>query len=196
MTQFLSQFSIRLKIFSLIVVGAAAAFIIGLNGILGASSMFELTTDMHKNMLQPVRWLGQAAKQAAYVSRSDYRYIAETEKPEMDQVAATRDAQEAEVRRYLDMYRKTELTPPEVDGLRRFDAAWAAMEVPCKQMRDLSRCRLGGDGGAVQADARSQLRRHRQRREQQEGAGHHGQAMPAAVPDCRRRVDRTVKNQH
>ncbi|AVG16404.1 hypothetical protein CFN79_11395 [Chromobacterium vaccinii] len=137
-TQFLSQFSIRLKIFSLIVVGAAAAFIIGLNGIFSASSMFELTTDMHKNMLQPVRWLGQAAKQAAYVSRSDYRYIAETEKTVMDQVGARREAQEAEVRRYLDMYRKTELTPPEVDGLKRFDAAWAAMEVPCKQVRDLS----------------------------------------------------------
>ncbi|MGC0151962.1 methyl-accepting chemotaxis protein [Chromobacterium vaccinii] len=138
MTQFLSQFSIRLKIFSLIIVGIAAALIIGLNGILGASSMFELTTDMHNNMLQPVRWLGQAAKQAAYVSRSDYRYIAETEKSVMDQISGKRETQEAEVRRYLDMYRKTELTPPEVDGLKRFDAAWAAMEVPCKQVRELS----------------------------------------------------------
>ncbi|WP_434629225.1 HAMP domain-containing methyl-accepting chemotaxis protein [Chromobacterium sp. CV08] len=138
MAQFLAQFSIRLKIFCLIILGIAAALIIGINGIIGASSMFELTTDMHNNMLQPVRWLGQAAKQAAYVSRSDYRYIAETEKPVMDEVATRRDKQEAEVRRYLDMYRKTELTPPEVDGLKRFDAAWAAMEIPCKQVRELS----------------------------------------------------------
>nr|WP_158300892.1 methyl-accepting chemotaxis protein [Chromobacterium sp. ATCC 53434] len=138
MTQFLSQFSIRLKIFGLIFLGIAAALIIGLNGIFGASSMFQLTTDMHDNMLQPVHWLGQAAKQAAYVSRSDYRFIAESEKSQMDQVQANRDKFEAKMKGFLDQYRKTELTPPEVEALKRFDAAWEAMEAPCKQVRDLS----------------------------------------------------------
>ncbi|MGC0151963.1 methyl-accepting chemotaxis protein [Chromobacterium vaccinii] len=138
MTQFLSQFSIRLKIFGLIFLGIAAALIIGLNGIFGASSMFQLTSDMHDNMLQPVHWLGQAAKQAAYVSRSDYRFIAESEKSQMDLVQANRDKFEAKMKGFLDQYRKTELTPPEADALKRFDAAWEAMEPSCKQVRDLS----------------------------------------------------------
>ncbi|WP_434629227.1 methyl-accepting chemotaxis protein [Chromobacterium sp. CV08] len=138
MTQFLAQFSIRLKIFGLIFLGIAAALIIGLNGISGASSMFDLTQGMHDNALKPVYLLGQAAKQAAYVNRADYRYIAESEKSQMDQVQANRDKFEAAMKGFIDQYRQTQLTPPEVDALKRFDAAWAAMEPSCKQVRDLS----------------------------------------------------------
>ncbi|MBT2869009.1 methyl-accepting chemotaxis protein [Chromobacterium violaceum] len=138
MISFLAQFSIRAKIFGLIVLGVLAALIIGFNGISGASSMFDLTKDMHDNALKPVYLLGQAAKQAAYVNRADYRYIAETEKAQMDQVQVNRDKFSAAMKGFLDQYRQTQLTPPEVDGLKRFDAAWAAMEGPCKQVRDLS----------------------------------------------------------
>ncbi|WP_052942307.1 methyl-accepting chemotaxis protein [Chromobacterium violaceum] len=138
MISFLAQFSIRAKIFGLIVLAVLAALIIGFNGISGASSMFDLTRDMHDNALKPVYWLGQAAKQAAYINRADYRYIAESEKKEMDQVQVNRDKFSAAMKGFLDQYRQTQLTPPEVDGLKRFDAAWAAMEGPCKQVRDLS----------------------------------------------------------
>nr|WP_244999217.1 methyl-accepting chemotaxis protein [Chromobacterium subtsugae] len=134
----LAQFSIRAKIFGLILLGIAAALIIGVNGITGASGMFQLTIDMHDNMLKPVYLLGQAGKQAAYVNRSDYRYIAESEKSQMDQVQVNRDKFEANMKGFLDQYRKTELTPPEVDGLKRFDAAWDAMNAPCKKVRELS----------------------------------------------------------
>ena len=95
MIQLLAQFSIRAKIFGLIVLGVLASLIIGVNGISGASSMFDLTKDMHDNALKPVYLLGQAAKQAAYVNRADYRYIAETEKAQMDQVQINRDKFEA-----------------------------------------------------------------------------------------------------
>ncbi|OHX16290.1 methyl-accepting chemotaxis protein [Chromobacterium sphagni] len=138
MTYLLAQFSIRAKIFGLILLGIAAALIIGINGIMGTSGMFQLTTDMHDNMLKPVYWLGQAGKQASYVSRADYRYIAESEKPVMDQVQVNRDKFEANMKGFLDQYRKTELTPPEVDALKRFDAAWEAMNAPCKKVRELS----------------------------------------------------------
>ena len=138
MIQILAQFSIRAKIFGLIVLGVLAALIIGANGISGASSMFDLAKDMHENALKPVYLLGQAAKQAAYVNRADYRYIAESEKAQMDQVQASRDKFEAAMKGFVDQYRQTYLTPSESDGLRRFDAAWAAMEGPCKQVRDLS----------------------------------------------------------
>nr|WP_233163954.1 methyl-accepting chemotaxis protein [Chromobacterium sp. ASV23] len=134
----LAQFSIRLKIFGLILLGILSALIIGVNGMNGASKMFDLTTDMHDNMLKPVYLLGQASIQALYVNRGDYRYIAESEKPVMDQIQANRDKYEAAMKGFLDQYRKTQLTPPEVDGLKRFDAAWEAMEGPCKQVRELS----------------------------------------------------------
>ncbi|AXE31021.1 chemotaxis protein [Chromobacterium phragmitis] len=151
MISLLAQFSIRAKIFGLIVLGVLASLIIGANGIFGASSMFDLTRGMHDNALAPVYLLGQASKMATYVSRSDYRYISETEKTVMDQVLAKRGEQEAETRRYLDLYRKTDLTPPEVDGLKRFDAAWAAMEVPCKQMREFSYADTGNGEGNKKA---------------------------------------------
>ncbi|MEO4027039.1 methyl-accepting chemotaxis protein [Chromobacterium vaccinii] len=138
MIQLLAQFSIRAKIFGLIVLGVLAALIIGVNGISGASSMFDLTKDMHDNMLKPVYLLGQARKQALYISRGDYRYIVESEKSVMDKVEADRNKYLAEMNSRLDQYRKTDLSPPEVDALKRFDAAWAAMEIPCKKVRELS----------------------------------------------------------
>ncbi|WP_052941710.1 methyl-accepting chemotaxis protein [Chromobacterium subtsugae] len=138
MTHLLAQFSIRAKIFGLILLGIAAALIIGVNGITGASGMFQLTIDMHDNMLKPVYLLGQARKQALYISRGDYRYIAETDRAVMDKVEADRNKYLTEMNSRLDQYRKTDLTPPEVDALKRFDAAWAAMEIPCKKVRELS----------------------------------------------------------
>ncbi|UTH74684.1 methyl-accepting chemotaxis protein [Chromobacterium sp. IIBBL 290-4] len=138
MYQFLAQFSIRAKIFGLILLGIAAALIIGVNGITGTSSMYQLTADMHDNMLKPVYLLGQARKFALYISRGDYRYIAETEKSVMDKVLADRNKYIAEMTSRLDQYRKTDLTPPELEALKRFDAAWPAMEAPCKKVRELS----------------------------------------------------------
>nr|WP_199067444.1 HAMP domain-containing methyl-accepting chemotaxis protein [Chromobacterium sp. ASV5] len=138
MTNLLAQFSIKAKILGLILLSALVALIIGLNGISGSGSMNQLTRDMHDNQLMPVYWVAVANQNAIYVSRSDYRFIAETEKSQMDAVMVNRQKFLAEMNRLLDLYRKTDLTPPEVDALKRFDAAWPVMEEACKRVRDLS----------------------------------------------------------
>ncbi len=138
MGNFLAQFSIRVKIFGLIALGVLACLIIGTVGVRSTSDMNDLTVDMHDNLLMSVYWVAVANQNAIYINRADYRFIAETEKKQMDQVTANRSKFLAEMNRLMDLYRKTVLTPPEVDALKRFDAAWPAMEEACKKVRDLS----------------------------------------------------------
>ncbi|UJB30699.1 methyl-accepting chemotaxis protein [Chromobacterium sp. Beijing] len=138
MGNFLAQFSIKVKIFGLILLGVLASVIIGMVGVKSTAEMNNLTIDMHDNLLMSVNWVASANQYAIYASRSDYRFIAESEKKQMDQVTANRAKYVTEMNRLLDLYRKTELTPPEVDALKRFDAAWPVMEEVCKKVRDLS----------------------------------------------------------
>ncbi|WP_162897072.1 methyl-accepting chemotaxis protein [Chromobacterium rhizoryzae] len=138
MGNFLAQFSIKVKIFGLIVLGVLASVIIGGVGVRSTSDMNDLTVDMHDNLLMSVYWVAVANQNAIYISRADYRFIAESDKKQMDQVTANRAKFLAEMNRLMDLYRKTVLTPPEVEALKRFDAAWPAMEEACKKARDLS----------------------------------------------------------
>ncbi|MGR2678628.1 MULTISPECIES: methyl-accepting chemotaxis protein [Chromobacterium] len=138
MGNFLAQFSIKVKIFGLIVLGVLASVIIGGVGVRSTSDMNDLTIDMHDNLLMSVYWVAVANQYAIYVSRSDYRFISEPDKKRKDEGSANRSKYVAEMNRLMDLYRKTVLTPPEVDALKRFDAAWPAMEEACKKARDLS----------------------------------------------------------
>ncbi|WP_053077465.1 methyl-accepting chemotaxis protein [Chromobacterium sp. LK11] len=138
MGNFLAQFSIKVKIFGLIVLGVLASVAIGVVGVSSTAEMNQLTLSMHANQLMPVNWVAVANQYAIYASRSDYRFIAETEKKQMDQVTINRGKYVAEMNRLLELYRKTELSQPEVDALKRFDAAWPVMEDACKKVRDLS----------------------------------------------------------
>ncbi|WP_337883544.1 methyl-accepting chemotaxis protein [Chromobacterium haemolyticum] len=138
MGNFLAQFSIKVKIFGLIVLGVLASVIIGGVGVRSTSDMNDLTIDMHDNLLMSVYWVAVANQYAIYVSRSDYRFISEPDKKRKDEGLANRAKYVAEMNRLMDLYRKTVLTPPEVDALKRLDAAWPAMEEACKKARDLS----------------------------------------------------------
>ncbi|WP_264373001.1 methyl-accepting chemotaxis protein [Chromobacterium rhizoryzae] len=138
MGNFLAQFSIKVKIFGLILLGVLASVAIGVVGVSSTSEMNQLTVSMHANQLMPVNWVAVANQYAIYASRSDYRFIAETEKATMDQVAINRAKYVKEMNRLMDLYRQTVLSPQEVDALKRFDAAWPPMEEACKKVRDLS----------------------------------------------------------
>ncbi|MDF0606833.1 methyl-accepting chemotaxis protein [Neisseriaceae bacterium TC5R-5] len=138
MTHLLAQFSIKAKIFALIILSALISLLIGITGIESAGDMSALTTDMHDNQMNPITWVAVANQQAIYINRADYRFIAETTKAQMDDVTKNRAQFTTEMNRLLDLYRKTELTPPEIDALKRFDAVWPVMEAACKKVRDLS----------------------------------------------------------
>ncbi|UGA37828.1 MCP four helix bundle domain-containing protein [Chromobacterium haemolyticum] len=134
----LAQITIKAKVLGLIVLGALTSIVIGTVGISNTAAMNDLTVNMHDNQLMPVNWVAVANQYAIYINRADYRFIAEPEKKYMDEVSANRVKFLAEMNRLLDLYRKTDLTPPEVDALKRFDAAWPVMEEACKKVRDLS----------------------------------------------------------
>ncbi|WP_162897068.1 methyl-accepting chemotaxis protein [Chromobacterium rhizoryzae] len=134
----LAQITIKTKVLGLIVLGALTSVVIGAVGISSTAEMNDMTVNMHGNQLMPVYWVAEANLNAIYINRADYRFIAETDKNHMDEVSANRVKFLAEMNRLLDLYRKTDLTPPEVDGLKRFDAAWLVMEEACKKVRDLS----------------------------------------------------------
>ncbi|NHR08314.1 methyl-accepting chemotaxis protein [Chromobacterium haemolyticum] len=122
----------------MIILSISASVIIGAVGISSTAEMNALTVNMHDNQLMPVNWVAVANQNAVYISRADYRFIAESDKKQMDQVTANRAKFLAEMNRLMDLYRKSNLTPPEVEALKRFDAAWPAMEEACKKVRDLS----------------------------------------------------------
>ncbi|MGQ5524328.1 methyl-accepting chemotaxis protein [Chitinimonas sp. PSY-7] len=143
MQSVLEQFSIKAKIFGIILLGMAMMLIVGIVGSQRTSQMNDLTVDMYKNALQPIQWLAIANQYAIYVSRSDYRHLSEFEQAKYDEIAGLRQKQAAEMNRLVDLYRKTTLTPPETDALRRFDAAWAAMEESCKKVIELSKSDTG-----------------------------------------------------
>ena len=85
MGNFLAQFSIKVKIFGLIVLGVLASVIIGGVGVRSTSDMNDLTADMHDNLLMSVYWVAVANQNAIYISRSDYRFISEPDKKRKDQ---------------------------------------------------------------------------------------------------------------
>ncbi|RQO73287.1 methyl-accepting chemotaxis protein [Aquitalea sp. FJL05] len=110
-------------------------------GVLAYSStdkMTGLTVNMYERELIPVRDLGHAARYAMACNRSLYRYIAETDTKVMDQVDINIGKFEKEMNGALDHYRKTALSPQEVDALRRFDTAWAAYEGYAAEVKKLS----------------------------------------------------------
>lgn len=132
MGNFLAQFSIRVKIFGLIALGVLACLIIGTVGVRSTSDMNDLTVDMHDNLLMSVYWVAVASK-TRFTSTALITALSPKPKKQMDQVTANRSKFLAEMNRLMDLYRKTVLTPPEVDALKRFDAAWPAMEEACKK---------------------------------------------------------------
>lgn len=151
MQALLSNFSIRVKVIALIVLAVAGLIIAGSIGVQSTSAMAKLAGDMYSNQTKPIILIASANQYAIYANRSDYRFIAEPEKSAMDEVTANRAKQVAEMNRLLDEYRKSELTPQEVDLLKQFDAAWPTMEAACKQARDLSYADTGDGAGNTKA---------------------------------------------
>ena len=138
MNTFLQQFSIKMKIFALLVIGLLGMLAVGLIGLQATGQMHDLTEDLYQNQLMPIRWVAEANQYAIYANRAEYRFVAETERQVMDQITQNRNKYVMEMQRLLDLYRKTKLTTEESEILKRFDAAWPAMEATCKQVRDLS----------------------------------------------------------
>ncbi|KMN30856.1 hypothetical protein VI26_20350 [Chromobacterium sp. LK1] len=100
--------------------------------------MSAVMVNLFDNQLTPIKDIGNAARSAMASNRSLYRYIAETDTKTMDEVDAEIAGFDKSMTASLDAYRKTDLTPPEVDALRRFDAAWANYQSYVNEVKKLS----------------------------------------------------------
>ncbi|MCP1293233.1 methyl-accepting chemotaxis protein [Chromobacterium sp. S0633] len=94
--------------------------------------------NLFDNQLTPIKDIGSAARNAMASNRSLYRYVAETDTKTMDAVELEMAGFEKSMNASIDAYRKTDLTPPEVDALRRFDAAWAIYQPYATEVKRLS----------------------------------------------------------
>ncbi|MFZ1829447.1 MAG: ATP-binding protein, partial [Candidatus Competibacteraceae bacterium] len=139
MWHFLSQFTIRQKILGLIFVALLGAASTGFEGMRGTATMSELAEKMYTDQLQPIAWVAIANQNAIYVNRADYRLAVETDEARLREAGDNRARFEKELIRLLDLYRQSDLTPAEIDALKRFDDAWRAMEAACRKIGDLSR---------------------------------------------------------
>ncbi len=121
----LSNLSLGTRLSALIFISALITLVVGVLGSLKVGAGNDIVVDMYQNNTVPIADLANANMQAIYQNRELYNYIIETDTAQMDVIAAVAKQHEAKMRDLLDKYRKTQLTPKEVDLLAQFDAAWA-----------------------------------------------------------------------
>ncbi|MEN9656911.1 MAG: hypothetical protein RL571_376 [Pseudomonadota bacterium] len=107
-------------------------------GYSSTSKTNELISEMHASQLTPIKDLANANMQAIYINRALYRYVLETNRSDMEATEARMMKFETELVRLLDKYRKTELTPIEIDALKRFDASWPPTKEAAKEVMQRS----------------------------------------------------------
>jgi len=122
--KFLSHVAIGKRLLALTLLGAAFTLVVGVFGLSRVSQLNDLLTDMYDNNLVPIADVSNANMQAIYVNRSLYDYVIETDKTEMDKIAGQIKKYQGRMTELLAKYRKTQLTPKEVELLAKFDAAW------------------------------------------------------------------------
>ncbi|BDT69566.1 hypothetical protein os1_37570 [Comamonadaceae bacterium OS-1] len=121
---FLESTRVHTRLLAFAVISALIAFSVGLFGMTRVSQLNGMLVNMYQNNLVPVGDIGNANMNAIYHNRALYAYVIESKPPEMDKIGAQMKQYEAQMKVLLDQYRATQLTPPEVELLRKIDAAW------------------------------------------------------------------------
>jgi methyl-accepting chemotaxis protein len=125
------QLQVRSKLSLAIALLLMLTSAMGFMGYTAIGKIANLVDSMHANQLTPIMDLANANMQAIYQNRSVYRVIVEPNQKGMDEAMANADKYEKEMFVLLEKYRKTELTEPEKDLLRKLDAAWPVYKAAC-----------------------------------------------------------------
>lgn len=128
------SWQVRSKLILSFLIVLLMLFLVALLGYSSTSKTNELVGNMHANQLTPIKDLANANMQAIYHNRDLLRYIAETGHAEMDSTEKRMDQYEKDMWLLIEKYRKTELTPIEIDALKRFDAAWPPYKESAKEV--------------------------------------------------------------
>ncbi|QLG88640.1 methyl-accepting chemotaxis protein [Chitinibacter bivalviorum] len=119
-----SNIKYSVKLAALVVLAIASALFISWRGIAATSQVNDMLNSMYDNNLVPIKDVANANMQAIYNNRGLLRYIIADQNADMDKIAARMAEEEKAMHELLDKYRKTQLTPEEVEQLKAFDEAW------------------------------------------------------------------------
>ncbi|MCX7208479.1 MAG: methyl-accepting chemotaxis protein [Proteobacteria bacterium] len=128
------SWQVRSKLILSFLIVLLMLFLVALLGYSSTSKTNDLVFNMHANQLTPIKDVANANMQAIYHNRALYRYISETERRDMESTEARMNKYESQMNQELDKYRKTDLTPPETDALKRFDAIWPTYKELAKEV--------------------------------------------------------------
>lgn len=136
--QYLENLSVRSRLIALALAGLLLSLIIGGSGLFGLVTVNRHLSDMYEDNLVPVGDVGNANMQAIYHNRALLAYVIEQKQPEMDKIGVKMAAHEAKMNQLLDKYRKTDLTPKEIELLAKFDKAWPPYIASAKKVMAFS----------------------------------------------------------
>jgi len=94
----------------------------------------DMLNEMYASNLVPVGDVANANMEAIYHNRSLYAYVIETSQPKMDAIGAEMDKNIQRMDTLINKYKKTDLTPREVDLLKQSDAAWPTYLAAAKKV--------------------------------------------------------------
>ena len=121
---FLESTRVQTRLLAFAIISALIALSVGMFGMTRVTQLNDMLENMYQNNLVPVGDIGNANMKAIYHNRALYRYVIETQQAEMDKIGAQMTQYESQMKALLDKYRQTELTPTELELLRKIDAAW------------------------------------------------------------------------
>ncbi|WP_342130603.1 methyl-accepting chemotaxis protein [Hydrogenophaga sp. OTU3427] len=122
------------RLLAIVALSAAFTLAIGLMGMWRTSQVNDMLNEMYDSNLVPVGDVANANMEAIYHNRSLYAYVIETSQPKMDAIGAEMDKNIQRMDTLINKYKKTDLTPREVDLLKQSDAAWPTYLAAAKKV--------------------------------------------------------------
>jgi methyl-accepting chemotaxis protein len=120
----LSNLKYSVKLGIILALAIVSMTIISWRGVAATDHVNQMLNSMYDNNLVPIQDIANANMQAIYHNRSLYAYVIESEQKKMDVITKSMEDNDLKMKELLDKYRKTSLTPPEIDALKKLDESW------------------------------------------------------------------------
>ncbi|MCX7205905.1 MAG: methyl-accepting chemotaxis protein [Proteobacteria bacterium] len=120
----LSNLKYSVKLGIILALAIVSMTIISWRGVAATDHVNQMLNSMYDNNLVPIQDIANVNMQAIYHNRSLYAYVIESEQKKMDVITKSMEDNDLKMKELLDKYRKTSLTPPEIDALKKFDESW------------------------------------------------------------------------
>ena len=124
--QALQRLKISARMLVLAAIGGLLTLLVGVIGLTQAMRINDMLNSMYETNLVPTADVANANMQAIYHNRGLLLHVAETKPEDLERTQAQMNQNLKEYKSLLDHYRKTFLTPTEIELLRKLDEAMPA----------------------------------------------------------------------